>query len=142
MDANVYRLKSAQTKSAQRTAMASSGFAVGKGVYKNTLETTDARTNYNIAAAILKAELQNAELIRQAGEYRAQAEIARGNAEIAKRMGKAESISGIINATAYAAASAANLYVGLEGSNGSTTFKNNMGGTSTIVHGGYTKVDI
>lgn len=118
MDANKYRIENAKIKSGQKTAMAASGFAVGRGVYRNTLSTTDARTNYNIAATVLKGELQNAELIRQAGEYRAQAEIARGNAEIAKRMGKAEKLNSFISAASYIPSIAANLYVGLKGSNG------------------------
>lgn len=115
MDANKYRIENAKIKSGQKTAMAASGFAVGRGVYKNTLSTTDARTNYNIAATVLKGELQNAELIRQAGEYRAQAEIARGNAEIAKRMGKAAKLSGMIGAVGYTASAVAKMYVGAQG---------------------------
>lgn len=114
MDANKYRIENAKIKSGQKTAMAASGFAVGRGVYKNTLSTTDARTNYNIAATVLKGELQNAELIRQAGEYRAQAEIARGNAEIAKRMGKAAKLSGMIGAVGYTASAVAKMYVGAQ----------------------------
>ena len=115
MDANKYRIENAKIKSGQKTAMAASGFAVGRGVYRNTLSTTDARTNYNIAATVLKGELQNAELIRQAGEYRAQAEIARGNAEIAKRMGKAAKLSGIIGTVGYTASAVAKMYVGAQG---------------------------
>lgn len=115
MDANKYRIENAKIKSGQKTAMAASGFAVGRGVYRNTLSTTDARTNYNIAATVLKGELQNAELIRQAGEYRAQAEIARGNAEIAKRMGKAAKLSGMIGAVGYTASAVAKMYVGAQG---------------------------
>ena len=115
MDANVYKLQGAETKDKQKVAMAQTGFAVGKGIYKNTLNTTDARTNYNVSAVILKGELQNAELTRQAGLYRAQAEIARGNAKIAKIQGRAEMWAGIVDAAAYAVASGANFYVGKYG---------------------------
>lgn len=72
-DANVYRLEGVKTKSAQRVAQASSGFAVGKGTYKVMLDTTDARTNYNASMIMLKAGLQNAEVLRQAGTLEAQA---------------------------------------------------------------------
>lgn len=114
-DATVYKMQGAQVKSAQKTAMAATGFAVGKGVYKNTLDTTDARTNYNASAIILKSELQNAELTRQAGEYRAQAEIEKGNAKIAKLQGRSEIWKGVAEALVYGTASAANFYVGKYG---------------------------
>lgn len=114
-DAAVYKMQRAEVKAKQKTAMAATGFAVGKGVYKTTLDTTDARTNYNVSAIILKSELQNAELTRQAGLYRAQAEIERGNAKVAEIEGKAAMWKGITNAVAYAAVSGMNFYVGANG---------------------------
>lgn len=84
LDSNVYKVQNKETKSKQKVAMAASGFAVGKGAYRSTLETTDARTNYNIAMRMLKADLQTAKTMRKAGEYRAQAEIERGNARVAR----------------------------------------------------------
>lgn len=119
-DVAVYKVQRAEIKAKQKTAMAATGFAVGKGIYKTTLDVTDARTNYNAAAIILKSELQNAELTRQAGLYRAQAEIERGNAKVAEIEGKVAMWQGITNAVSYAVTSAANFYVGANGVKTST----------------------
>ena len=97
MDSNQYRIAGAQTKAKQKTAMAGSGFAVGKGTYRNTLNTTEARVNYNVANLMLKADLQNAELTRKAGAYNAQAIINDANAEIAKKEGEFAVTAGWIN---------------------------------------------
>lgn len=115
MDANVYRMQGAITKSNQKVAMAQTGFAVGKGIYRNTLDNTDIRTNYNTSAIILKAELQNAELTRKAGLYEAESIINKADAKIARYQGKAAMWEGYMGAVSYLAASGASFYVGLEG---------------------------
>lgn len=115
MDANVYRMQGAITKSNQKVAMAQSGFAVGKGIYRNTLDTTDIRTNYNTSAIILKAELQNAELTRKAGLYEAESIINKADAKIARAQGRAAIWEGAMNAVSYLAASGASFYVGKYG---------------------------
>lgn len=115
MDANVYRMQGAITKSNQKVAMAQTGFAVGKGIYRNTLDTTDIRTNYNTSAIILKAELQNAELTRKAGLYEAESIINKADAKIARIQGRAAMWEGVIGATAYLAAAGASFYVGKYG---------------------------
>lgn len=112
-DANVYKMQQKQVKSAQKVAMAESGFAVGKGVYKNKLDETDARVNYNVAAMMLKADLQNAELTRQAGTYEAQAIINRSDAEIARKVGKIERNMGLMNGIASLVSAGASFYSGM-----------------------------
>lgn len=115
MDANVYRMQGAVTKSNQKVAMAQTGFAVGKGIYRNTLDTTDIRTNYNTSAIILKAELQNAELTRKAGLYEAESIINKADAKIARYQGKAAMWEGVTGAVSYLAAAGASFYVGTYG---------------------------
>lgn len=112
MDANVYRIQGASTKSNQKVAMAQTGFAVGKGIYRNTLDTTDARVNYNTSAIILKAELQNAELVRRAGLYEAEAIINKADASIARKQGKAAMWQGVTDGIAYGLTSSAYFYYG------------------------------
>ncbi len=114
-DANVHRVRGAERKSEQRVAMAASGFAVGKGVYKNTLYTTDARTEYNVAMLKLKAGLQNAEILRQVGVEEAQAEIKRGEASIERRYGKAKLGQGLVNGISEIFSGTANFYMGYKG---------------------------
>ena len=114
-DANVHRVRGAERKSEQRVAMAASGFAVGKGVYKNTLYTTDARTEYNVAMLKLKAGLQNAEILRQIGVEEAQAEIKRGEASIEKRYGEAKLAQGWANGISEMFSGTANFYMGYKG---------------------------
>jgi len=114
-DANVYRVRGAQHKSEQRVAMAASGFAVGKGVYKNTLYSTDVRTQYNVALLKLKAGLQNAEILRQVGIEEAQAEIKRGEAKIEKRYGEAKLTQGWVNGISEIISGSANFYMGYKG---------------------------
>jgi len=123
MDANVYKLQGAQTKSEQKIAQAASGFAVGKGVNRVTLNTTDARTNYNVAAMMLRSELQNAESTRQAGTYAAQAEIQRGEAEAYRIMGKAAKSIATLGAINSFIKSGTSFYLGLSsaGAFGSVT---------------------
>lgn len=124
LDANQYKISGASTKAKQTVAMAGSGFAVGKGSYRSTLATTDARTNYNIAMRMLKADLQTAETIRKVGTYRARAEIERGNAKIAEIKGDSAMWSGIINGVGNIINSGFSFYVGkwgLEGASGKTT---------------------
>ena len=120
-DSNVYKLQGAQTKAKQKTAMAGTGFAVGKGIYKNMLDTTDARTNYNVAMVMLKSDLQNAEIIRKAGTYQAQAAIQRGNAQIANIEKKNAVLSGIINGIGSLAQAGFSFYVGKYGLEGGST---------------------
>lgn len=111
-DANVYRMQGAQTKSKQKVAMAQSGFAVGKGIYRNTLDNTDIRVNYNTSAIMLKAELENAELTRKAGLYESEAIINRANRDIYGKLGRAALVSGILDSVGYTAASGAYFYLG------------------------------
>lgn len=112
MDANVYRVQGAQTKSNQKVAMAQAGFAVGKGIYRNTLDTTDARVNYNTSAIMLKAELENAELTRRAGLYEAEAIINKADASIARKQGRAAFWQGVGDAVQYGLASGTYFYLG------------------------------
>lgn len=133
MDANVYKLQGAQTKSRQKVAMAASGFAVGKGIYANTLDTTDTRTTYNTAAIMLKAELQNAELVRKAGNYEAEAIINRANADINRRLGKAAMWDGVLDSIAYLGAAGAYFYIGKYGYGNDTTKTAGSGGQKTGV---------
>lgn len=119
-DANVYRVQGAAHKSGQKVAMAQSGFAVGKGIYRNTLDTTDVRTNYNTSAIILKAELQNAELVRRAGLYEAEAIINKADAAIARKMGKAALWDGILDGIVYSVAAGTSFYYGKHPLGGTT----------------------
>jgi hypothetical protein len=112
MDSNQYRIAGVETKSKQVTGMAASGFAVGKGVYKNTLNTTEARVNYNVANLMLRADLQNAELTRKAGQQVAESVINDANAEIAKIEGKAAVWSGWINGISNFISAGASFYCG------------------------------
>lgn len=133
MDANVYKMQRKDVKSSQKVAMASSGFAVGKGTYRVVLNTTDARTNYNVAMRMLKADLQTAEVTRKAGTYRAQAAIERGNAEVSRIQGKSALKSGIISGVGNLINSGFSFYVGkwgLEGASNtaSDTTKTTSGG--------------
>lgn len=135
MDSNVYKMQGASTKSEQRIGQAASGFAVGKGVNRVTLNTTDARVNYNVAAMMLKAGLTNAELTRKAGAYRASAEIKKGEAKAYRIMGEAEKEIGNIKAIGNFVSSAGYFFCGMAqagafSGNGSSSFSNNMGGTS------------
>ena len=114
--------------------MAASGFAVGKGSYKSTFATTDARTNYNIAMRMLKADLQTAETTRKAGEYRARSEIEKGNAKIARTMGRAEMWSGVIGGVGNLINAGFNFYVGEWGMSGAKT--NTQTNTKTTNSGG------
>lgn len=114
-DANVYRVRGAQHKSDQRVAMAASGFAVGKGVYKNTLQSTDVRTEYNVALLKLKAGLQNAEILRQIGVEDAQAIIKKAEASISRKYGRANLASGISSGIANIMSAGANFYMGYKG---------------------------
>ena len=146
MDSNKYRIAGKKTTAGQKVAMASSGFTVGKGSYANTLNTTEAIVNYNVANLMLKADLENAELTRKAGAQMAEAIINEANAEIAKKEGRAAVRNGWISGIANFISAGAAFYCGrIEGGKvggGTTTFKNNMGGTSTIVHGGYTEIKL
>lgn len=112
MDSNQYRIAGAETKAKQVTGMAGSGFAVGKGVYKNTLNTTEARVNYNVANLMLRADLQNAELTRKAGQQTAEAIINEANAKIAKREGKFAVTMGWVNGISNFISAGASFYCG------------------------------
>lgn len=135
MDANVNKLQNRETKDKQKVAMSASGFAVGKGSYKSTFATTDARTNYNIAMRMLKADLQTAEVTRKVGEYRARAEIEKGNAKISRIMGKSQMTQGIISGIGNLVNAGFNFYVGgwgLSGSNADTKATNSGGKNNGI----------
>lgn len=112
MDSNQYRIAGAETKSKQVTGMAASGFAVGKGVYKNTLNTTEARVNYNVANLMLRADLQNAELTRKAGQQKAEAIINEANAKIAKKEGEFAVTMGWVNGISNFISAGASFYCG------------------------------
>lgn len=114
-DANVHRVRGAQHKSDQRVAMAASGFSVGKGIYKNTLYSTDVRTEYNVAMLKLKAGLQNAEILRQIGVEKAQAIIKKAEGSIEQRLGKAKLAQGITSGIAQIFSGGANFYMGYKG---------------------------
>lgn len=120
LDANVYKVQREGLKSEQKSAMAASGFAVGKGVYRTTLATTDARTNYNIAMRMLKADLQTAETTRKAGTYRAQAAIERGNARIATIQGRNAMYNDIVSGVGNLINSGFSFYVGKWGLEGAS----------------------
>lgn len=113
MDSNQYRIAGAETKAKQVTGMAGSGFAVGKGVYKNTLNTTEARVNYNVANLMLRADLQNAELTRKAGQQTAEAIINEANAKIAEKEGKFSVTMGWVNGISNFISAGAAFYCGL-----------------------------
>ena len=112
MDSNRYRIAGAETKAKQKTGMAATGFAVGKGVYKNTLSTTDARVNYNVANLMLKSELENAEITRKAGALRAQAIVDEANAKIAKKEGEFAVLNGWISGISNFISAGASFYIG------------------------------
>lgn len=117
-DANVYKMQGAEVKSKQKEGQAASGFAVGKGVYKNNLDTTDARTNYNVSLVMLKSDLQNAEIIRKAGTYKARAAIERGNARITDIEKRNAIITNIIGGVGALANAGISFYVGKYGLEG------------------------
>lgn len=127
MDSNQYRIAGAQTKAKQATGMAASGFAVGKGIYKNTLNTTEARVNYNVANLMLKADLENAELTRKAGQQQAEAIINDANAEIAKKEGEFSVMNGWLNGISNFISAGASFSCGLieNGALGSKPSKKN-----------------
>lgn len=114
-DANVYRFEGVKTKSAQKVAMAESGFAVGEGTYKVLLDTTDARKNFNASMIMLKAGLQNAEVLRQAGGLKAQAIIDKSDADIYRAMGEYEIAKGWGNALSKLFSSGANFTIAYKG---------------------------
>ena len=112
MDSNRFRIEGAETKAKQITGMAASGFAVGKGIYKDTLSTTDARVNYNVANLMLKADLENAEMTRKAGTLTAQAIINEANAKIAKKEGEFAIMNGWVNGISNFLSAGASFYCG------------------------------
>lgn len=144
-DANVYRLQGVKNKAAQRVGQAASGFAVGKGTYRVMLNTTDVRTNYNAAAIMAKSMMQNAEIKRQIGTQKATAIINRADAKALKKRAEIERIQGWMNGISYALQAGASAYAGYEelpDKPKTETFKNSMGGTSTVHHGYFTEIDI
>lgn len=103
-------------KSEQRIAQAASGFAVGRGSYKVLSDNTDWKTNFNASMIALKAGLQGAEVIRQAGGLEAQAIINRSEAEIARKNAKMARTNGWIAGIAGLAQAGASFYIGSVGS--------------------------
>ena len=126
-DANVYRLEGVKTKSAQRVGQAASGFAVGKGVHQVMLDTTDARTNYNASMIMLRAGLQNAEILRQAGTLEAQAILDSFDAKALKAQGELAKNQGWLNGMMNAISGAADFYVGTDGFGASGNKASNTG---------------
>lgn len=114
-DANVYRLQGVKTKSAQRVAQAASGFAVGKGTHGVTLKTTDARTQFNTSMIMLKAGLQNAEILREVGGLKAQAIINRFDAHALREQGEMAINKGWNDAVMHAISAGADYYTGYHG---------------------------
>lgn len=112
MDANVYKEEGRKTRAAQKSAMAESGFAVGKGDYAATLDTTDTRTNYNVQMLNLKTSLQIAETKRKAGYVAAQAIVNRADADILKKQAEMEKEQGIVNSLGLLLSAAANFVTG------------------------------
>jgi hypothetical protein len=144
-DANVYRLQGVKTKAAQKVGQAASGFAVGKGTYRVMLNTTDVRTNYNAAAIMAKSMMQNAEIKRQIGTQKATAIINRADAKALKKRAEIERMQGWMNSISYALQAGASAYAGfseMSDTPKTETFKNSMGGTSTVHHGYFTEIDI
>lgn len=114
-DANVYRLQGVKTKSAQRVAQAASGFAVGKGTYGVMFDTTDARTRFNASMIMLKAGLQNAEVLREVGGLKAQAIINRFDAHALREQGDMAISKGWADGIMHAVSAGADFYVGYQG---------------------------
>lgn len=144
-DANVYRLQGVKTKAAQKVGQAASGFAVGKGTYRVMLNTTDVRTNYNAAAIMAKSMMQNAEIKRQIGTQKATAIINRADAKALGKRAEIERMQGWMNSISYALQAGASAYAGfseMSDTPKTETFKNSMGGTSTVHHGYFTEIDI
>lgn len=144
-DANVYRLQGVKTKAAQKVGQAASGFAVGKGTYRVMLNTTDVRTNYNAAAIMAKSMMQNAEIRRQIGTQKATATINRADAKALEKRAEIERMQGWMNSIGYALQAGASAYAGfseMPDTPKTETFKNSMGGTSTVHHGYFTEIDI
>lgn len=123
MDANQYRITGVNTKEKQITGMAASGFAVGKGTYRNTLNTTEARVNYNVANLMLTADLKNAELTRKAGQKVAEAIISDANASIARREGRVAVLNGWISGISNFISAGAAFYCGRVANGGLSTNK-------------------
>ena len=115
MDANLYKIQAAQTKSAQKVGQAASGFTVGAGNYKVMLNNTDVNTNYNVSVAMLKANMAAAENIRQAGTYRANAIINRSDADVQRMLGKVDKETGWVGGIANAMNATAKFYSAYEG---------------------------
>lgn len=114
-DMSVISEMNIKRKSEQRIAQAASGFAVGKGSYKVLADNTDWKTNFNASMIALKAGLQGAEVIRQAGGLEAQAIINRSDAEIARKNAKMARTNGWIAGIAGLAQAVASFYIGSTG---------------------------
>lgn len=114
-DINVISEMNVKRKSEQRVAQGASGFAVGKGSYKVLSENTDWKTNYNASMIALKAGLQGAEVLRAAGGLEAQAIINRADADIARKNAKIAKTNGWISGLAGLANAGASFYIGRYG---------------------------
>lgn len=114
-DMSVISEANVKRKSEQRIAQGASGFAVGKGSYKVLADNTDWKTNFNASMIALKAGLQGAEVIRQAGGLEAQAIINRAEADIARKNARMSRTNGWISGVAGLAQAGASFYVGRYG---------------------------
>jgi hypothetical protein len=102
---NAIRMQGRETSSAQKTAMAQNGFAVNVGSNKMLLDKTNFIVSSNVAARTLAAELQGAELTRQAGYAKAEADMLRakaaseeGTAKMSYMMGMVASFTNLTSA--------------------------------------------
>jgi len=111
-DINVMSMETTQRKSQQRIAQGASGFKVGAGAYEVLNNNTDFIQQYNASMIMLKAGMQGAEVIRQAGTFRAQAIMNRAEADIARSNKTTAILQGWVNGVAGAAAAGASFYVG------------------------------
>jgi hypothetical protein len=115
-DVNVMSEQATKRKSEQRIAQGASGFKVGAGSYKVLSENTDFKTNYNASMVMLKAGLQGAEVLRQAGALEAQSIINKADAEIARGNAKTSKTNALISGISGAVSSGTQFYIGRDGS--------------------------
>lgn len=114
-DVNVLSVQSAERKSSQRIAQSTSGFKVGAGSFAVLNNNTDFKTQYNASMIMLKAGLQGAEVLRQAGTYEAQGIMNKAEADIARMNADAAVMNGWVSGVAGALQSGTSFYVGRYG---------------------------
>jgi hypothetical protein len=92
-----------------------------------------------------KSMMQNAEIRRQIGTQKATAIINRADAKALEKRAEIERMQGWMNSIGYALQAGASAYAGfseMPDTPKTETFKNSMGGTSTVHHGYFTEIDI